>query len=388
MKADKKAEGRTAEQDGDRLNWRYQDKEYNENFKRWRKSKRDSIGFYYAANPGRLTYQDGVGFINDYPEVHEAKAFRKALTMLGLVLVYRVTVDIFFSFLLPLLMERIGMNIRYSLFSGQISGSNTLIAALEVTRQLLGRLLPAAVLVKHLEIPFSVMLPMKVTNKPMFRFAVPAALLTAGVCSVMSLFYNRLLSTLNIEASSPYIIPDSASGIIYAFIANVLIVPIVSELCTHGVIMQLIRQFGDGTALCLTSLIIAASAYDITIFMFEAAASFVIGYFIIRTGSVLTGVIMRVAVSAYVFAFCLIKSLTPSEYSETVLMAFLFVTLMIGLAAAVRFLYFRSDSFSMTIKTGYMSFGRKVLETAGNIPMVIWFTLTFLVTVFNIRFLN
>ncbi len=388
MKADKKTDSRTAEQDGDRLNWRYQDKEYNENFKKWRKSKRDSIGFYYAANPGRLTYQDGVGFINDYPEAHEAKAFRKALTMLGLVLVYRVTVDIFFSFLLPLLMERIGMNIQYSLFSGQINGSGTLIASLEIAEQLLGRLLPAAVLVKHLEIPFSVMLPMKVTNKPMFGFAVPAALLTAGVCAVMSFFYDGLLSTLGIDVSRSQMIPDSASGMVYAFIANVLIVPIVSELCTHGVILQLIRQFGDGTALFLTSIIIAASAYDITVFMFEAAASFVIGYFIIRTGSVLTGVIMRVTVRAYAFALCLLDSRIDSEYSETFLRAFLFLTLMIGLVSTVRFLYFHSDRFSMTIKTGYMSFGRKVLETAGNIPMVIWFTLTFLVTIFNLRFIN
>jgi len=232
------------------------------------------------------------------------------------------------------------------------------------------------------------MLPMKVTNKPMFGFAVPAALLAAGVCSVMSFFYDGMLSALGIDVSRSCMIPDSASGLIYAFIANVLIVPIASELCTHGVILQLIRQFGDGTALCLTSIIIAASAYDITVFMFEAAVSFVIGYFIIRTGSVLTGVIMRIAVRAYAFVFCLLDSRTPPEYSETFVRAFLFLTLMIGLVSTVRFLYSHSDKFAMTIKTGYMSFGRKVLETACNIPIVIWFTLTFLVTVFNIRFIN
>ena len=54
----------------DRLNWRYQDKAYNESYKQWRKRNKDSAGFYFAENPNQLTYQDGVGFIKAAHEVH------------------------------------------------------------------------------------------------------------------------------------------------------------------------------------------------------------------------------------------------------------------------------------------------------------------------------
>ncbi len=387
MKNEKKSNGRTAEQDGAHLNWRYQDKAYNDSFKKWRREKRDSVGFYFVENPGLNTYQDGVGFINDYPEAHEAKAFRKVLAMLGLILVYRVAVDMFFLFFMPYVMEKMGMDIHYSFFGGQRSGSQAIMMLLDIASQILGRIVPTAILVKHLEIPFSVILPTKVTNKPMFRFSVPAALLTAGVCSVLSFFLNNILSMFRIDVSKQLTVSADAGGLLYVIIAQTLIVPIVSELCTHGVILQAVRQFGDGTALCFTSIVIAASTYDITQFFFAAASAFVIGYFIIRTGSVITGIIMRVTIRACIYVLSYLAHFVDPLYSGVLIRAFIFLILSVGLVFTVRFLYIHSDSFSMTIKADYMSFGRKVLETATSVPIVIWFTLTFLVTAHNIKFI-
>lgn len=377
---------RSQEQDDDRLNWRYQDKKYNESFKKWRRQKRDSVGFYFVAKPDRLTYQDGVGFINDYPECYEVRAFRKALTMLGFILLYRVAVDILFEFLIPPIMQKMGMDIYYSFFSGQRYGSRTIIAALDIASQILGRAVPAALLIKHLEIPFSVMLPMRVTNKPMFAFAFPAALLTAGVCSVMLYFYNEILLMFKIDTTESYSIFPESGNALYIIIVQLLIVPVISELCSHGVILQLVRQFGDGTAICITSLIIAASIYNLSQFPFVAITSFVAGYFVIRTGSVITGIVIRIITRSYLYILCYIKFRADPEYSGVLMRAFVFLTIMIGLVATVRFLCSRSDSFNMKIKPGYMSFGRKILEAATCIPVVIWFALTFLVTALNIKF--
>lgn len=383
---DKKTHDR--EQDDDRLNWRYQDKQYNESFKKWRRQKRNSIGFYFVEHPDRLTYQDGMGFINDYPEAGEAKTFRKVLTILGIILLYRVIVDIFFTYFLPPIMESMGMNIYYSFFSGERYGSKTLITLLDILSQILGRVIPTAVLIKHLEIPFSVMLPTRVINKPMFGFAAPAALFTAGVCSVLAFFYNRILTVLKIDPMPSYTIGEDTNSIVYTVLVSMLIVPVISELVAHGVILQLVRQFGDGTAIFISSLIIATSTYDIVSFPFAAVTSFVAGYFVIRTGSVITGIVMRVVTRGYICVLCYISYYADPAYNAVITRAFVLLTLMIGLIAAVNFLYSKSDSFTMTIKPGYMSFGRKILEAATCIPVVIWFALTFLVTVFNIKFVS
>lgn len=379
---------RSQETGEDRLNWRYQDKQYNESFKKWRKQKQDSVGFYFVEKPDRLTYQDGVGFINDYPEAREAKTFRRVLNILGLVLLYRVTVDILFIYLFPPIMEKIGMNIYYSFFTGDRYGSRALITFMDILQQILGRAVPAALLIKHLEIPASVMLPTKITNKPMFGFAFFAALFAAGVCSVLAYFYNGILGVFRIDAMPSYTVSADSDGIVCTVIVSVLAVPIVSEICTHGVILQLIRQFGDGTAIFVTSLIIAVSSYDIVSFPFVAATSFVAGYFVIRTGSVITGIIMRIITRAYLCTLCYISFYADPAYNAVLMRVFVFVTIMIGLIASVWFLCNKSDSFSMRIKPGYMSFGRKILEAATCIPVVIWFAMSFLVTALNIKFIH
>lgn len=383
---DKDKKAQTREPDDDRLNWRYQDKQYNESFKKWRREKQNSVGFYFVAKPDRLTYQDGLGFINDYPEEREAKTFRKVLAILGVILIYRVIVDVFFTYLLPPIMEKMGMDIYYSFFSGQRYGSGTIITLIDILSQILGRLVPTALLVRYLEIPFSVMLPMHITNKPMFRFAFPAALLTAGVCSVMLYFYNKALYSFGIDAVSSYSTPPDTESVVYNIVMTIFIIPIISELCTHGVALQLVRQFGDGTALFFTSCIITAATYDITQFPFAAVTALVSGYFIIRTGSVITGIIMRVVTRAYIYVLCYIKFCVDPLYSTFIMRAFILITIMIGMAASVIFFYKHSDSFTMRIKPSYMSSSRKLLEAATSIPMVIWAALTFLVTLSNTEF--
>ena len=370
----------------DRINWRYQDKAYNESFKQWRKQKQDSIGFYFVEQPNRHTYQDKVGFIKDYPEAHEAKAFQKVITILGFVLLYRGVFDIFATFFLPMILEWLGFHIHYSFFSGQRYGDNTLLITIDLITQLISLLCPIAVLIKHLEMPVSVMLPTKITNKPMFGFSIPAALLMAGSCWIMSFFYRQVLFYCHINGTQSLFIPEKTSDLIYLLVVQILIVPAVSEFCTHGVILQLTRQFGDGTALVITGLITAFLTYDITQIPVALVSSLVIGYFTIRTGSVITAVIMSSVQKLYIYAMYFITNIVDEVYRATLIKSSLFIALVIGISAAVHFLYNHSDRFGMTIKARYMSMGRKVLTAASCIPLIIWFTLTFVVTILNLDF--
>ena len=370
----------------DRLNWRYQDKAYNESFKQWRKQKQDSIGFYFVEKPNRHTYQDKVGFIKDYPEAHETKAFQKVITVLGFILLYRVVFDIFATFFLPMILERLGMDIHYSFFSGQRCGDDTLLITLDLVTRLIGRLCPIAVLIKHLEMPVSVMMPTKITNKPMFKFSIPAALLMSASCWIMSFIYRQMLSYCRINSIQSLFIPKETSDIIYFLIVQILIIPAVSEFCTHGVILQFTRQFGDGTALIITSLISAFVTYDITQIPVALVSSLIIGYFTIRTGSVITGIIMHSIQQLFIYAMYFIAAAVDIVYKTTIVKSLLFLTLVIGIFAVVYFLHNHSDRFGMNIKSRYMSISGKVLTAASSVPLIIWFTLTFVVTAFNLNF--
>lgn len=379
-------ENKTADTNDDKINWRYQNKEYNESFKEWRRQKQNSVGFYFVEKPNQLTYQDKVGFIHDYPEARETNAFRRVITILGFILLYKVTFDVFSTYFLPIILEYIGFDIHLAFFSGERYGNETFILVLDLITQVAGRIIPIAILVKHLQMPVSVMLPLKITNKPMFRFSIPTILLVTSVCSLMSYFYEEILSLFSINSSRSLMVPSDI-GNMPLFLVQMIIIAIVSELCTHGVFLQFTRQFGDGTALIITSIIFSVCTYDITMMPFTFITTIVIGYFTIRTGSVLTAVMMRIIQRFFVYVLYFLDYVADDSYSDTMIAAFFFAAVIVGIAGTVHFFCNYSDRFGILLKERYMSTSSKILTAASSVPLIIWFTISFVMTILKLDFI-
>lgn len=365
----------------DRLNWRYQDKSYNESYKKWRKQNKDSAGFYFAENPNQLTYQDGVGFIKDAPEAHEAKALRRTLAVLGSVLLFRVFFDLFSVYVLPGLLGAMGLDISYDIFTGRLYGSENTLITIKFFTETLSVMIPSLMLVAGFKMPFKVMLPMRVGNKPMFKACVPAAVLIGGVCCCMSELFNMVFQLPDSTPST--FIPTTGFGWAYVIITQIIIIPVISELCSGGIILQLMRQFGDGVALVLTSFITAAFCYDFSQFLFYFAAVITIRYFTIRTGSVLSGAVMRLAVSLYTFGLFIVRYNTSESHGRTFGILYLFASLIFGIVFTIRFLYRHSDCFGVTMRSRYMSFGKKMMWIITSIPILLWVTASLIITMIN-----
>lgn len=365
----------------DRLNWRYQDKSYNESYKQWRKRNKDSAGFYFAENPNQLTYQDGVGFIKDAPEAHEAKALRRTLVVLGSVLLFRVFFDAFSIYILPRLLGAMGFDISYDIFTNRLYGSENLLITVKFITEALSVTIPAVMLMAGFKLPFKVMLPMRVGNKPMFKACVPAAILIGGVCCCMSEVFRRVFQITDTSVQTKF--PATGFGWTYVIVTHIIIIPIISELCSGGIILQLMRQFGDGVAIVLTSFISAAFSYDFSQFLFYFAAVIMIRYFTIRTGSVLAGAVMRLTLSVYAFGLLIIRYLTYENCGMTLCIFYLLVTIVIGLVFTIRFLYRHSDCFGIAMKSRYMPFSKKMMWITTSIPVILWITAALIITMLN-----
>lgn len=365
----------------DRLNWRYQDKSYNESYKQWRKRNKDSTGFYFAENPNQLTYQDGVGFIKDAPEVHEAKAMRRTLSVLGAVLLFRVFFDVFSVYILPRLLNAMGFDISYDIFTDKLYGSENLLITVKFITEALSVMIPAVMLMAGFKLPFKVMLPMRVGNKPMFKVCVPVTLLIGGVCCCMSVIFLKVFHMPNPFEQIQF--PTAGFGWVYVIITHIIIIPVISELCSGGIILQLMRQFGDGIALVLTSFISAAFCYDFSQFLFYFTAVIMIRYFTIRTGSVLAGALMRLVLSVYIFGLLFIGYIA-GDRGRIFGILYLFATLIIGLFFTIRFLYRHSDCFGITMKPRYMPFGKKMIHISTSIPVILWITAAMIITMIDL----
>ncbi|MCH5193560.1 MAG: CPBP family intramembrane metalloprotease [Oscillospiraceae bacterium] len=384
MKTD--VQERPAETGEDKLRWRYQDKAYNEIYKQWRKKNQDTVGFYFAENSSKVTYQEGVGLIKDLPETHEKHALEKVLSLVGKCMLFCVLCDVFSTYFLPGILNRMGFDIQYDFFMNKLYGNTYLVMTVDFIKIFLPRLIISIIFIMSIKLPFQVILPMKITNKHMFRVCVPAMLLTSGVCCLMSMVSASLLPAYHMKPEYFVTMPQNVPQTIFLIVTQVIIISIVREFFCRGMMLQLIRQFGDELALIITSFVMASACYDVSRFFYAFIGGMVIGYFTIRTGSVLTAILMKFTYLGYTYAVSLIHYKIDPLYGDIVLLAFLFVTIVTGLIFVVRFLYLHSDCFGVTMKNRYMSLRQKLLLGLTNIPVIMWLTTTVIVTVLSISF--
>lgn len=370
--------------DDDRMNCRYQDKSYNELFKNWRRQTRDSLGFYYVNNPNELTYRDGYGFVKEYPEAAEANSMRHVYKVLGISLLVLTLLDMLHTFIVPYLLGKLGFDIYYDFFARRLYGSEWLIMALKLIFEVLKRSFPILYCYKYLRMPLKVMLPMKVTNEALYKYAVPIMLLAAGVDSAATGVYRFILGSVNISADPAYRLPDDPVQLAVSAVLYVVLIPALSEICTRGVILQLLRQFGDGFAIICTAFISAAITYNITNFCYAFLVTAIIGYFTVRTGSVKTAVKMRITAAGFAYLVFIEEKLLPQGIGGVVIMATLFAAIMTGLIAVIRFMLRHSDKLGMSMRSRYLTFSDKCYAAITSVPMVLWFSLTLIMIILGI----
>lgn len=372
--------------DDDRLNWRYQDKAYNEMFKAWRRQRKDSVGFYYVSKPNELTYLDGYGFVTDYPEAAERNALRKVMNVIGATMMILGVIDLLYKYAVPNVLAAFGADIYFDKYTKTFYGDEWLILGIDVFFNVIKRLLPLWYVYKKMQMPIKVMIPIRITNRTLFRYAVPVMLFAAGCCTAASGMYDLILGLCGISKDKLFDMPDSKAVLVLYLIVHIILIPIISEMHTRGALLQLLRQFGDGFAIVVTALLTSLISYNISTFCYIFVVSLVIGYFTVRTGSVITAILMRITAAAVSYGVFMADEFVSDENSGLVVMILMLIILGVGLVSFVKLLLNYSNNFSLNFKGRYLSFSDKCGIIVSSIPVVIGLTIIIIHTIINISF--
>lgn len=372
--------------DDDRLNWRYQDKTYNEMFKAWRRQRKDSIGFYYVSKPNELTYQDGYGFVKDYPEAAERNALRRVMNIIGVTMIMLGVIDLLYKYAVPDLLAFFGADIYFDKYAKTFYGNEWIILGLDIFFNIIKRLIPLLYVYKKMRMPVNVMIPTKITNRTLFRYSIPVTLFAAGCCITATGIYDRVLMYCGITKNKLFMIPDSNAVLVLYLIVHIIVIPVISEVHTRGALMQLLRQFGDGFAIVVTALLTALISYNLSAFCYIFIVSIVIGFFTVRTGSVATAIIMRVTSAAFSYCVFLTDELADGKNDGIIIMIMMLVTLTVGTAAFIKLLIKDGNSFTLNLKSRYLNFTDKCGIAISSIPFVVGFTIIIIHTIISISF--
>lgn len=366
-----------------------QDKEYNDSYYKWRSDSDNPFCFRFVNNTKEHVYIDGKGFVEQNPKKIEREALSKYAFLLGGILSLYFTIELFGEGLLCLIFTLFGGDVKWSIVSGVSGGGEFLRILNQVITGTLKRIIPIMVLMKATKIPWINAVPVKVVHSQPYKSAAPFAMVMVAVVTFLNAMYMNVLSFINItETTGPFYFPSSASGQFVMVLTDLLLIPIVSEICLRGVLMQSLRQYGDAFALLMTSLIASFMTHDITQSCSIFIMSLCIGYFVLETGSVKTGIIMRVTYRIIMYIQFLFPYFIPSEWLALVHSCYLLTMVLAGLVWLIIVNSGKRDFIMLKMNKTYLSVKEKIQCMFTSQTMVLWLVFTYILTLSQLRFLG
>lgn len=143
-------------------------------------------------------------------------------------------------------------------------------------------------------------LPSKETlafGKPKGGFFLPTVLIGIGFCAFGNVATNtigNIFTTFGIDFTPPEIeTPKGFFGFIIVIISTAVVPALVEEFAMRGAVLGSLKKYGDGFAILVSSILFALMHGNLVQIPFAFIVGLGIGYAVVKTGSVWTGVVIH-----------------------------------------------------------------------------------------------
>lgn len=245
-------------------------------------------GWYRPVNPNEHIYIAGYGFSPKPPFLIEQKLIAHCSAATSLCLIGFLFLSSFLTQLCNQLLQRFTPIPLYSVIAEPGQQFSMLFGSIGALT------IPFFLYALHTQIPFNSALPLRRVPIRLIATAVMMSLSVSVIGIYASEAFSHLFSAFSIYFYEPILVlPEDIIGTVF-YVLNLTVVPaIFEEIAFRGVLMQSLRRFGDSFAL-LTSSILFALVHISPLSMPNAfLMGLVIGYFVLFTGSVHTGMIIH-----------------------------------------------------------------------------------------------
>jgi len=165
--------------------------------------------------------------------------------------------------------------------------------------------IPCIIMVACIRIPPQAAFPMRPFR---ISLAVPAVFFCLGISFLGNYLSNLISYYFSLYFGMSPTLPDSLTmpfgtvAILLYFVSVAILPAILEEMVFRGVIMQSLRRYGDGFALVVSALLFAFCHGNLVQGPPAFLMGLAIGYFVLRTGSLLMGIIIHFANNALAVA--------------------------------------------------------------------------------------
>lgn len=289
------------------------------------------------------TYIHGIGFSPLLGVMREKRAIRRCANAVGGVLLAYLLMSYVFPNLL------VGV---LTMMFPQMRGfylPDTVYELITMGTTILSLCVPFLVYAMCIRIPLRTALPLKA---PEFSIVLPAVFICIGasmVASFGSSVLQTMLSWLGIYAPGNLgEMPASGGGATLLYLINATLLPaFLEEFVFRGILMQSLRRFGDGFAVVVSAVIFSAAHGNLMVFPIAFVVGMCMGYFVIRTGSLWTGIIVHLLYNSLSVALNQLYSVISPNAVSIVDSAVIIVELLLALFSLLYLVHTRPGMFTL-----------------------------------------
>ena len=338
---------------------------------------------YSPPDADSYTYVDGRGFAPTPPVITERRLLQWCANGIG----FSILFYIIFSFTLPGVVLGIFQifNPYMHIYSDGTVLSPLIMEIVELISGNLSLLLPFLLLVFVHRAPFQDILPFQPFHASITLPSLFIALAVSVIGYVASTMVSAFLSLFGVmPVMADFSFPEEPAAA-FLFLLNItLIAPLTEEIVFRGVIMNILRRFGDCFALLISSLLFAFVHMNLVQMPNAFIMGLVIGYFTLCSGSLWTGVCIHVLNNSLVLLLNGVLTGLSEDTQLLVMLAVYGVYLFLGLIALLMLLKNHPNMFYIR-RSSTLSTERKKYSTFfSSLTMVICLLILGLFTISNI----
>lgn len=289
----------------------------------------------------------------------EIKSIRKAGNLTGIAFFMLSSVMVLWSIPVTVAIMLISGNSDKSL---DMLGDSTVMQVIQIVVSTIAFIFPFLIYLKMMKANLSdVGSFSKPKNK---KLIFPLVLMGLGVCG----FSNFVTSAAGIVLQffgfdynvAAYENPTNIFGIILAFVATAVTPALVEEFAMRGVLMGVLRKYGDGFAIVVSALVFGLMHGNLVQIPFAFILGLFFGYAVIKTGTIWTAVIIHFINNFMSVSFDYL--ITDPSPAEDIFFGLFYLVVLMGIGFVGLYLFHRSDggSFKINNNTGVLRTSEKL----------------------------
>ncbi len=346
--------------------------QYNCDFRQWRKTNVSQYSYQHTEDKRESVYVVGKGANRPTVEAVERRNLMAASETIGLGLLLFLICDVAVSMLLVYLLHYAGLNIRIDYLNLSYTGSSWLVYSVRILIVLLKFGLTTAVINHFFRLPRRVSTPISAIRLP----ELVADLGGGAICAAVYCLFDKQ-NYFEFEQLQQFFTEMDGAALFAYWLFDMLIGAGLAELFFRGTLLPVLRQFGDRFAIWVIAIIGFLLPNSLPDRITELLIGLASGYLLVRSGSFVNCVLLRVVYSLLVHARLM---LVYSMYSLSI-MKYIFVLLAIGILCVLFYLRQRSSRILLSNLRSYLTLQSKCAAFLETTTTLSWFMLSALLAI-------